>query len=43
MFDLPTEMIITLAIINTTETIIHAIVPDGVPLEFGVSDDKLKM
>ena len=44
MFDLPTKKIIaiTLTIINTTVTIIPAIVPDGVPLEVGVSDDKLK-
>ena len=45
MFDLPTKMIIAIAIaiITTTETIIIAIVPDDIPLEVGVSDDKLKM
>ena len=42
MFDLPTEMIIAIAIITSTKTIIPAIIPDGVPLEVGVSDDKLK-
>ena len=43
MFDLPTGMIIAIAIINTTETIIPVIIPDdGVLPEVGVSDNKLK-
>ena len=44
VFDLPTKMIIRIAIITTTitETIVPAIIPDGVPLEVGVSEYKLK-